>query len=213
MSNIVSVNKNVTNVITVTAQGPQGIQGVGFNSSSYTTTSSFNSSTGSFAVTGSNTFIGNQTITGSLNVSGSINATDIVYCEYSFNGNYTDGSNQLVNIPGSITEHPNFILNTGGIKVLSAGIYKVSITLRTLTSVTGTVEMGVNINGNFIKSKFQQISARDESIDISCIISLVQDDVIYLYIYPSGNTSTTIQSVGTRFDTANASWISVEKLN
>lgn len=107
MSNTVTVNKNVTNVVTVTAQGPQGIQGpsgsqgAGFNSSSYTTTSSFNtftgsyqtdsssfntrigsltsatssyvqnSQTGSFATTGSNTFKGTQTIHGNVFLSGS----------------------------------------------------------------------------------------------------------------------------------------------
>ncbi len=54
MSNTVTVNQNTTTVVTIAAQGPQGIQGpsgsqgTGFNSGSYTTTSSFNSFTSSY---------------------------------------------------------------------------------------------------------------------------------------------------------------------
>lgn len=249
MSNTVTVNKNVTNVVTVTAQGPQGIQGpsgsqgAGFDSSSYTTTSSFNTFTGSyqtdsssfnnkitslisatssyvlnsqtasFATTGSNTFNGNQIITGSLYTSGSINSQDVVYCEYIFTGSYNDGSSHQVNIPSSLSEHPNFTLNTGGIKVLSSGVYRISITLHAVTALTGAIEMAILINTNIIKTKVQQVVNRDHSVDITCIVSLLQDDVIYLNIYPTNTTTTNISSSGTQFATGDASWITVEKLN
>ena len=62
--NQVNITQGVTQIVTVTSQGPQGPVGPIPN-------------TGSFALTGSNEFVGDQTITGSLTVSGSSTFTNI----------------------------------------------------------------------------------------------------------------------------------------
>lgn len=64
-TNQVNVTQGVTQIVTVTAQGPQGTQGPAGPPGPTI-------DTGSFATTGSNSFTGNQIITGSLEVTGGI---------------------------------------------------------------------------------------------------------------------------------------------
>ena len=93
-NNQVTVTQGTTQIVTVSAQGPQGVQGpVGATGPSGSIPN-----TGSFATTGSNSFIGNQIITGSLIISGSSTFTNIGPASFSGSTSIT-GS---LNVTGSI---------------------------------------------------------------------------------------------------------------
>ena len=93
-NNQVTVTQGATQIVTVSAQGPQGVQGpVGATGPSGSIPN-----TGSFATTGSNSFIGNQIITGSLIISGSSTFTNIGPASFSGSTSIT-GS---LNVTGSI---------------------------------------------------------------------------------------------------------------
>jgi hypothetical protein len=86
-NNQVTVTQGTTQIVTVSAQGPQGVQGpVGATGPSGSIPN-----TGSFATTGSNSFIGNQIITGSLIISGSSTFTNIGPAIFSGSLNITEG--------------------------------------------------------------------------------------------------------------------------
>ena len=72
-NNQVTVTQGTTQIVTVSAQGPQGTQGP----AGVAGPSGSIANTGSFATTGSNSFIGDQIITGSLIISGSSTFTNI----------------------------------------------------------------------------------------------------------------------------------------
>ena len=74
-NNQVTVTQGTTQIITVSAQGPQGIQGP----TGVAGPSGSVANTGSFATTGSNIFVGDQIISGSLNITSSFTASGLNY--------------------------------------------------------------------------------------------------------------------------------------
>ena len=86
-NNQVTVTQGTTQIVTVSAQGPQGIQGPAGAAGP----SGSVANTGSFATTGSNSFIGDQIITGSLIISGSSTFTNIGPAVFSGSLNITEG--------------------------------------------------------------------------------------------------------------------------
>lgn len=150
-NNIVTVKNNVTDVITVTTQGPQGIQGSQGIQGPIGNTPVFDS--GSYATTGSNTFVGLQTISSSIDLSGlDIHVKDdILWTFRTYNDTYSPTlvglaswiDNDGVSFLGTETNKPLHIYNNANyhnptLLVSSSGV-TINNTVTVTNGITGSL--------------------------------------------------------------------------